>query len=95
MSDGVLKHLSRRTASDKESRGKSFNVAKNPRYDLYQCGLALVLYFFFFFFLIKNLLVLQLTQEQEVILKSQKSIIRKTKKPEVYSSLRATFGLQI
>ena len=48
MSDGVLKYLSRRTASDKESRGKSFNIAKNPRYDLYQCGLALVLYIFFF-----------------------------------------------
>ena len=47
MPDGFLKYLSRRTTSDKESRGKSFNVAKNPRYDLYQCGLALVLYIFF------------------------------------------------
>ena len=54
MPDGFLKYLSRRTTSDKESRGKSFNVAKNPRYDLYQCGLALVLYFFFFFFFDKK-----------------------------------------
>ena len=26
--------------SDKVLRGKSFNIAKNQKYDVYQCGLA-------------------------------------------------------
>ena len=34
----------RRAASDKILRGKAFNIAKNPRYDGYQRGLASVVY---------------------------------------------------
>ena len=34
----------RRAASDKILRGKAFNIAKNPRYDGYQRGLASMVY---------------------------------------------------
>ena len=36
-----------RTAADKLLRDKTFNIAKNPKYDGYQCGLASMVYKFF------------------------------------------------
>ena len=42
-----FKDLSRRTASDKVLRDQAFNVAKNPKYDEYQRGLASMVYTFF------------------------------------------------
>ena len=39
---GDFKHLPGRTASDKVSRDKAFNNAKNPKYDGYQRGLVSV-----------------------------------------------------
>ena len=35
-----FKDVARRTASDKVLRDKAFNIAKNPKYDGYQRGLA-------------------------------------------------------
>ena len=40
MAYGDFKDLKRRTASDKTLRDKAFNIAKNPKYDGYQRGLA-------------------------------------------------------
>ena len=40
MAYGDFKDLARRTASDKVLRDKAFNIAKNPKYDGYQRGLA-------------------------------------------------------
>ena len=40
MAYGDFKDLARRTASDKVLRDKAFNVAKNPKYDGYERGLA-------------------------------------------------------
>ena len=48
-----LKDLNRRTITDKVLCGKSFNIAKNPKYDVHQRGLASI----FYKFLIKELLV--------------------------------------
>ena len=42
-----FKDLIRRTASDKILRDKAFNVAKNPKYDVYQRGLVSIVYKFF------------------------------------------------
>ena len=42
MAYGNFKDLTRRTASDKILRGKSFTIAKNLKYDRYQHGLASV-----------------------------------------------------
>ena len=39
--------LKRRTASDKSLRDKVFNIAKNPKYDGYQRGIASMVYKFF------------------------------------------------
>ena len=44
MAYGYFKDLTRRTASDKLLRDKTFNVAKNLKYGRYQRGFALMVY---------------------------------------------------
>ena len=55
MAYGEFKNLTKRTASDKILCDKTFNVAKNRKYDWYQRGLASMVYKF----LIKSLLMAQ------------------------------------
>ena len=45
---GDFKDLKRRAFSDKFLRDKAFNIAKNPKYDGYQRGLASMVYNFFY-----------------------------------------------
>ena len=47
MAYGDFKDIKRRTASDKILRDKAFNIAKIPKYDGYQRGLASMVYTFF------------------------------------------------
>ena len=47
MAYGDFKDLSRRTASDKVLRDKTFNIARNPKYDGHQRKLASMVYKFF------------------------------------------------
>ena len=47
MAYGDFKDLTKRTASDKILRDKTFNIAKNAKYDEYQRGLASMVYKFF------------------------------------------------
>ena len=47
MDYGNFKDLKRRTFSDKVLKDKSFNIAKNPKYDGYQRALASIVYKFF------------------------------------------------
>ena len=47
MAYGDFKDLKWRTASDKVLKGKAFDIAKNPKYDGYERGLALMVYKFF------------------------------------------------
>ena len=47
MAYGNFKDLPRRTTSDKVFRDKALNIAKNPKYDRYQRGLASLVYKFF------------------------------------------------
>ena len=54
MAYGELKELPSRTASDKVLCDKAFNIAKNPKHDVYQKGLASIAYKF----LRRNFLVL-------------------------------------
>ena len=42
-----FKDLTRRTTFDEIFRDKAFNIAKNPKYNRYQRGLASVVYNFF------------------------------------------------
>ena len=46
MAYGDFKDLTRKTASDKVLRDKTFNIAKNPKYDGYQRGLPSMVYRF-------------------------------------------------
>ena len=56
MAHRYFKYLNRGTAADKVLHDKACNIAKNPKYDGYQCGLASV----FYKLLIKKLQVEQL-----------------------------------
>ena len=47
MAYGDFKDIKRRTTSDKILRDKAFDIAKNPKYDGYQKGLASMIYKFF------------------------------------------------
>ena len=47
MAYGDFKDLERRTAADNVLRDQAFNIAKNPKYDGYQKGLASMVYKFF------------------------------------------------
>ena len=44
MAYGDFEDLAKRTASDKVLRNKAFDIAKNPKYDRYQRGLASMVY---------------------------------------------------
>ena len=46
MAYGDFKDLAKRTAADKVLRDKAFNIAKDPKYDRYQRGLASMVYKF-------------------------------------------------
>ena len=52
MAYGKSKDLFKRTQSDKVLRDKAFKIASNPKYDVYQRGLASMVYISF---LIKSL----------------------------------------
>ena len=56
MAYGDSRDLTRRRASEKILQDKAFNIAKNPKYDGYQRGIASL----FYKFLIKKLLVVVL-----------------------------------
>ena len=47
MAYGDFKDVKRRTGSDKIIRDKAFYIAKNPKYDGYQRGIASMVYKFF------------------------------------------------
>ena len=47
MACGDFKDLNRRTASDETLHDEAFNIAKNPKYDGYQRGIASIIYEFF------------------------------------------------
>ena len=47
MGHGDFKDLAKRTAVDKVLRDEAFNIAKDPKYDGYQRGVASMFYKFF------------------------------------------------
>ena len=44
MAYGDFKDLTRRIASEEILHDKAFNIAKNPKYNVYQRGLTLMVY---------------------------------------------------
>ena len=94
---GNFKDLKRRTASDKILIDKAFNIAKNPKYDGYQRGLASMFYNFFD----KKSTSLtdksvarggvannEIKQNLQLANELHKPIIRKFKKRKVYSGFK-------
>ena len=97
MAYGDFKDLKRRTASDKILRDKTFNIAKNPKYDGYQRGLASVVYKCFDkkstgSGVANNTIKQNLQLAKEL----HKPIIRKFRKRKVYSGFRVnTWGADL
>ena len=86
MAYGKSKDLVKRTQSDKVLRDKAFKIASDPKYDCYQRGLASMVYRFFD----KKSKGSGITTESNYPLANElhKSIIKKFKKREVYSSFK-------
>ena len=88
MAYGDFKDITKRTAPDKVSRDKAFNIAKNPKFDGYQTGLASMVYKCFEKKPLVVVLIIKLKKNQQLAEELDKPIIRKFKKRKVYSSFK-------
>ena len=82
-----LKDLARRTASDKILHDKAYDIPKNPKYDGYQCGLAIMVYKFFVKKNSGGTVKNEIISNKELAEELHKSIITKFKKRKVHSTL--------
>ena len=91
MAYGDFKDLKRRTAADNVLRDKAFSIAKNPKYDGYQRGLASMVYKFFDKKTNGSVVTLankSILQNEQLAEELHKPIIRKLKKRGVYSAFK-------
>ena len=86
MAYGDFKDLTRRTDSDKILCNKGFNIAKYPKYDGYQRGLASVVYQFFDKKTSGGTVKNENISNKELPERLRKRIIRIFKKGKVHSS---------
>ena len=93
MAYGDFKDLAKRTAAD-FLRVKAFNIAKDPKYDLYQKGLASTVYKFFdkktAGSAIKSML-----KNEKIVEELHKPIIIKFKKQKCIQRSKTIFGVLI
>ena len=84
------KNFTKRTAADKILRNRAFNIAKDPKYDGYQRGLASMVYKFFHKKSKGSGVVnIKLTpQNQQLAEELHKPIIRKFEKRKVHSTFK-------
>ena len=89
MTYGHFKDLVRRTASNKVLKDKAFNIAKNPKYDGYQGGLASMVYKYFNKksqgSVVPNI---EVNPGEQLAKELHKPIIREFKKRTVYSGFK-------
>ena len=89
---GYFKDLVRRTDSDKVLRDKAFNIAKYPKYDGYQRGLASMVYKFFDEKSadsdVPTLTNNEIKQNLQLVEELHKPIIRNFKKIQDYSGFK-------
>ena len=78
--------MPRRRTVDKVLRDKTFNIAKNPKYDGYQKVLASMVYRFFGKNAVVGAVKHETIQNKELAKELQKPIIRKFGKRKVHSS---------
>ena len=89
MAYGDFKDLARRAASHKFLRDKAFNIAKNPKHDGYQRGLASIVYKFFDKKSTRNVVANdEIKQNLQLPKELHKPITRKFKKRKVYSGFK-------
>ena len=88
MAYGNFKGIARRTASDKVLRDKAFNIAKNPKYDGYQRGLASMVYNFFDKKSECNGVNIPLDLNEHLVKELHNPIIRKFKKRKFSSGFK-------
>ena len=89
MAYGDFKDLKRRTFSDKVLRDKAFNIAKNPKYDGYQRGLASMVYKVFDKkSKVSGIANNEIKQNLRLAKELHKPIIRNFKKRTVYSGFK-------
>ena len=92
------KDLIKRTGADKSLKNKAFDIAKDPKYDGYQRGLASMVYKFFDKKSVgsgaKHVNTKITPQNQQLAEELHKPIIRKFKKKEKYKQhLKKIFGV--
>ena len=95
MAYGDFKDVARRTASDKVIRDNAFNVAKNPKYDEYQRGLASMVYSFFDKKSTGSGVNISSEFNKQLAKELHKTIIRKFKKRKFILDLEIIFGVLI
>ena len=102
MAYGDFKDLKKRTAADKVLRDKAFNIAKHPKYNGYQRGLASMVYKFFdkktkgSGVTLANKSAIKSTPQNETLAEElHKPIIRKFKKGKCIQHSKTIFGLHI
>ena len=95
MAYGDFKDLKKRTAADKALRDKAINIAKNPKYDGYQRGLASVVYKSFDkktkdsrVTLANKSAIKSIPENEQLAEELHKPIIRKFSKRKVYSAFK-------
>ena len=98
-----FKDLKRRTTSDKVLRDKTFDIAKNSKYDGYQRGLASMVYKYFGkkFALFPDKSVsgsgvnIEVKHNEQLAEELHKPIIRNFKKEQFILDLKIIFGVLI
>ena len=80
--------LARRTASDKVLRDNAFNIAKNPKYDGHQRGLASMVYKFFDKKSKGSGFNIEVKHNEQLAKELHKAINRNFKKRTVYSGFK-------
>ena len=83
-----FKVLKRRTFSEKVLRVKAFNIAKNPKYDGYQRGLASMVYKFFDKKSKGSGVTIEVKHNEQSAKELHKPIVRNFKKRTVYSGFK-------
>ena len=89
---GNFKDLERRTTSDKVLRDKALNIAKNPKYDGYQRGLASMVYKCFDKKSKGSGFNIEVKRNEQLAKELRKSIIRNLKKEQFIQDLKIIFG---
>ena len=88
------KDLTKRTVADKILKNKAFDIAKDPKYDGYQRGLASMVYKFFDSKVSGSGAKL-IPQNEQLANELHKPIIKKFEKKKYIQHLKITFGVLI